>query len=227
MSDARLLLDLLPKPVALVDTALIVHDANRAFITRFGLARSHEGTPARGQFWEGLARTVARMQPAAKLGAFRWTGHDGDDRRFDVRATRVADNRFLVVADDVSEYLEVEAIQGGVRHYVEGVLNHLPQGLLVLDAAFHVTFYNAAQADLWREEPEMPLPLETIGLPVWQVSPRTSAARWRSKPSTSTASGSPPWARRRCRCSTRSRTRSRPSSARRRRCWRRGRWPPP
>ena len=36
MSDARLILDVLPKPVALVDSGLRLLDANRQFLLRFG-----------------------------------------------------------------------------------------------------------------------------------------------------------------------------------------------
>lgn len=177
MMDAREVLDLLPKPVAVVDAALRVHHANRAFATRFGTARPAAATGGRQAFWDGLARTVDRMQPAARQGTFRWVAREPGEQPFDVHVTRTPDDGFLVVADDVSAYVQLERIQGGVRRYVERVLNHLDQAITVVDPELRVTFFNPAQERLWRRCGLDPS-LDLIGEPVARACPLLTAAEW-------------------------------------------------
>lgn len=178
MTDARLILDLLPKPVAIVDAVLVVHDANRAFAARFGLARAEGMTASRAGFWSQLTAALARMQPAAKVGVFRWVDRDGEDRPFDVRLTRVSPERVLLVADDVSPYAQVEAIQGGVRNYLERVLNRLRLAVIVLDGDLRVTLYNEAQAHLWARLGLPVSPVEIIGAAVSGMYPALSEEQW-------------------------------------------------
>ncbi len=178
MIDARVILDLLPKPVGLVDGAVLVLEANRAFATRFGLARPGVATGGRQSFWDGLARAIGRLQPAARHGTFRWGSADANSRPYDVHVTRVGEDQFLVVADDVSPYVEVEEIQGGVRRYVESILNHIEPAVIVLDERLHVTFFNESQAALLERAGIGSTPIDIVGEPVTTVFPVFDAARW-------------------------------------------------
>ena len=178
MIDARAMLDALPKPVAVVDPELTVLESNRAFAARFGAGRADATTPSHLSFWEELGRLVARLQPVARTGVFRWRDADGDERPFDVRLHRLDERRLLLVADDVSPYDLAQDIQGAVRDYLERVLNRLRVAVVVLDADFNVTLFNAAQAALWERVGQSSSPLDVIGAPVSVAHPALSAANW-------------------------------------------------
>lgn len=177
MSDSRVLLDLLTKPVALISEDLTVLDANRAFAEHFGPSCDAAPPGRAAQFWEDLARTVERMRPAAKFGRFRWSGGRPEPRPFDVSLTRVGEHDLLVHADDVSAYVTVASIQQGVRGYVERVLNHIDRAVVGLDADLRVTFFNQAQAELWRRAGAMPA-VDAVGEPVAHVYPVFDTAEW-------------------------------------------------
>lgn len=178
MTDARVLLDLLPTPVALVDSGLQVLASNRAFNGPFGGGRPTSlDVHRRDDMWTSLGVTIARMQPAARLGRFRWVGGQPEPRPWDVHVTRVDDDRFLVHADDVSTYAVVESIQSGVRGYVERVLNHIDRAMVGVDAAMRVTFYNRAQAELWGRAGGTAA-VDAVGEPIASVYPVFDAARW-------------------------------------------------
>lgn len=178
MSDARLVLDLLPTPVALVDANLEVLDANRAFVGRFGGLRPSVDVHGRHDFWSVLGGTLARMQPAALAGRFRWVGGEPEPRPWDVHVTRVDETRFLLHADDVSRYVVAESIQRGVRGYVEQVLNHIDRAVVGVDADMRVTFFNQAQAALWARAGTAAA-VDAVGEPVERVYPVFDADRWR------------------------------------------------
>lgn len=177
MTDARGLLDLLPTPVALVDTHLEVIDANHAFRARLGGDRPHLDVHRRDDMWEALGAAIARLEPAGLHARFRWIGGLPEPRPWDVHVTRVAGDRFLVHADDVSAYVAVESIQHGVRGYVEQVLNHIDRAVVGLDAAMRVAFFNRAQAALW-ERGGRTAAVDAVGEPIAQVYPVFDAARW-------------------------------------------------
>jgi PAS domain-containing protein len=178
VTDPRRILDLLPKPVAIVDGSMRVIDANRAFASRFGLSRPGVATGGRQAYWDALARVVGRMQPAARHGQFRWTGGESGSRTFDVRVTRVDHDEFLIVADDAAPYVQVEEIQGEIRRDVERVLNHVGPAVMALDERLHVTFYNQAQAALLERAGFASGPVETVGEAVATVFPVFDAPTW-------------------------------------------------
>lgn len=178
--DARALLDLLPTPVALVDADLRVLARNRAFDGPLG--GSHPPSldvHQRHDLWTSLGAAIARMQPAARHGRFRWVGGHPEPRPWDVRLTRVDDSRFLLHAEDVSDRAVVESIQSGVRGYVERVLNHIDLAMVGLDAAMRVTFYNRVQIELWRRG-GWTAAADAVGEPVASVWPVFDPPRWES-----------------------------------------------
>lgn len=178
MIDARAILDALPKPVAVIDPALTVLEANRAFTARFGMGRNGNESPSHALFWSGLGSLVGRLQPVAKTGVFRWRDETGDGRPFDVRLFRLDEHRLLLVADDVSPYERAQDIQTAVRDYVERVLNRLRVAVIVLDADFKVTLYNAAQSALWERVGQTTSPVEIIGTAISAAHPVLSAEDW-------------------------------------------------
>lgn len=160
-------LDALPKPVAVIASDLTVSRANAAFTARFGDLREAQPVSARLEFWQRLSGAVQRLQPAGRTTTFRWV--DGDEPEptpFDVRVVRLEREQFLLVADDVSPYVQAQIIQGSVREYLERVLNRLDRALIVLDAGLHVTMFNRAQADLWVRLGRADSPVDVIGAPV-------------------------------------------------------------
>ncbi len=179
MTDARTLLDLLPTPVALVDTHLEVIAANRAFVGPFGGGRPSADVHGRADLWTALGVTIARMQPAALVGRCRWVGGEPEPRPWDVHITRVEADRFLVYADDVSRYVAAESILSGVRGYVEQVLNHIDRAVVGLDTQMRVTFFNRAQAELWRRAGRTAA-VDAVGEPVADTYTVFDAARWRA-----------------------------------------------
>lgn len=179
MIDRRELFDLLPTPVALVDCNLEVLEANRAFVGRFGGLRPPMDVHGRHDFWTVLGATLARMQPASPVSRFRWVGGDPEPRPWDIHVTRVDEERFLVHADDVSRHVVAESIQRGVRGYVEQVLNHIDRAVVGVDVNMRVTFFNQAQADLWRRAGGAAA-VEAVGEPVADVYTVFDAERWRA-----------------------------------------------
>lgn len=179
MTDAKALLDLLPTPVALVDTRLELMEANRAFVGRFGGGRPSADVHGRADLWTALGATIARMQPASLVGQFRWVGGEPEARPWDVHVTRVEGDQFLVYADDVSRYVTAESILSGVRGYVEQVLNHIDRAVVGLDTQMRVTFFNQKQADLWKCAGHSAA-VDAVGERIADVYPVFDPARWES-----------------------------------------------
>jgi hypothetical protein len=113
------------------------------------------------------------------VGRFRWVGGDPEPRPWDVHVTRVDEERFLVHADDVSRYVVAESIQRGVRGYVEQVLDHIDRAVVGVDEHLRVTFFNHAQAELWRQAGRAAA-VETVGEPVAGAYSVFDAGRWRA-----------------------------------------------
>jgi hypothetical protein len=73
----------------------------------------------------------------------------------------------------------MESILGGVRGYVERVLNHIDRAVVGVDASMRVAFFNEAQAELWRRGGRIAA-LDCVGEPLAQVYPVFDAERWRA-----------------------------------------------
>jgi PAS domain-containing protein len=178
------LLSILRKPVVVVSAALEVEYANTAFTDLVARGEALDACRLGQAVRSNPALTVALAGAIGKLRApgwscdARWSAGADDGRVFDLRVVRMEGDRYGAVLDDVTHHLRVQEIQGRARDYLETVLNHLPLGVIVLDADFGVTFFNRAQAELFgRLGLERPL-FEVIGAPVAETYPVFDADEW-------------------------------------------------
>ena len=90
----------------------------------------------------------------------------------------MADDTFVAVLDDRSEQVETEKILGVVRSYLDGVLNHLPLGVIVLDTDLKVTLYNRTQDRLFASLGLNLTLVDVIGSRISTIYPVLSASAW-------------------------------------------------
>jgi PAS domain-containing protein len=184
MPDADDILLAIRKPVAMLGPRLDVVYANPAFSELLcagatpdpdACGRAIQATPA---LVAVLERAVSRLHAAGWAHEARWATSGDDGRVFDIRVTRLAGDRFAAVFDDVTHHVRLQEIQGRARGYLEAILNHLPIGVIVLDAGFNVTYFNQSQGLLFgRLGVERSL-FEVIGAPVAESYPVFAPDEW-------------------------------------------------
>jgi nitrogen fixation/metabolism regulation signal transduction histidine kinase len=174
----------LRKPVAVVCRSLDVAYANPAFADLLGAghprddARLGSIVRSRPALAAALTRAIGKLRAVGWTAEARWVSEGEDGRAFDLRATRMDTDRYVVAFDEVTHHLRLQEIQGRARAYLETVLNHLPVGVIVLDAEFRATFYNQAQADLFERLGVERTLFDVIGAPVAESYPVFDVEGW-------------------------------------------------
>ena len=183
MTEDDLIVDALPKPMAVIAAGPIVRRGNPAFAALIGapvgdcermtrlLRDSATLSPA-------LGKALGKLRTVGWSSGFRWNPSAADGHVFDVQVTRIAHDDFAVVFDEVSNYLRIEDIQSRARAYLEAVINHLNLGVIVLDGEFNTTFFNDDQAALFRRLGVERSLFEIIGSPIDGTYPIFTRAEW-------------------------------------------------
>lgn len=81
-------------------------------------------------------------------------------------------------SDRDADEVGVEELYAETRAYFEAVLNNLHLGVIVLDASFHITFFNRDQTVLFGRMGIAGSMFELIGEPIEQRYPILSLAEW-------------------------------------------------
>ncbi len=143
-------------PVCLLDPAGRILEANDALCTQLGLDPERlAGRDLRAFLPPGAAATLiqqTRTRGTARMRS-RLLPLDGEPREVDILARSVSyqgRSAVLAVARDVSDQLRAERELRASRDFLQWVIDHLPVGLLIVDAELRVRFYNRTFADLWR-----------------------------------------------------------------------------
>ncbi len=181
--DAEHLIAWLPRPVAVLARDLSVHCANEAFAAM--LRDDHDDTAALTRrlrreptLPDALEKALARVPLVGRSTECHWTPADEEGTAYTVEVTCAAENVYTVSFTPIAEQVTLEDIQGEARTFLEGVLNHLHVGIVVLDTQFCVTFVN------WPQGPLMALfgmaggAFELIGRPVAGSIPLLSMEQW-------------------------------------------------
>ncbi|MDP1569248.1 MAG: histidine kinase dimerization/phospho-acceptor domain-containing protein [Vicinamibacterales bacterium] len=79
---------------------------------------------------------------------------------------------------DAMENPTIEDLNAVMRRYMESVLNSLQTGVIVLDADFHIAFFNRSQQGFFRRMGVEPSLLDLIGAPVARHVPLLTAPDW-------------------------------------------------
>jgi|WetSurMetagenome_2_1015567.scaffolds.fasta_scaffold134762_2 PAS domain-containing protein len=174
----------LHKPVVVVCRSLDVAYANPAFADLLGAgspadrSRLAGAVRSRPALAAALTRAIGKLRAVGWTTDVRWVTGAEDGRAFDLKATRMDSDRYVVAFDEVTHHLRLQEIQGRARAYLEAVLNHLPLGVIVLDAEFRATFYNRAQAALFDRLGVERTLFDVIGAPVSESYPVFDGAGW-------------------------------------------------
>jgi nitrogen-specific signal transduction histidine kinase len=182
MMDADLLVAL-PKPIAMMSARFDISFANDAFADLFRLQgddREALGEAIRSSptLNAALERALSKLRTVGRTSECRWSPAPEDGRVFDVHLTRVRQDVYVAVFDEVSQHVQIEEIQGRARGYLEAVLNHLNLGVIVLDADFNTTFFNNDQASLFARLGVDKSLFEIIGSPISGTYPVFSTEEW-------------------------------------------------
>lgn len=181
------LLALLPKPAAVVTDALDVTFANAAFVALWP-GRAQLDPPASlspallaaSSLSAPLTRALSWLRFAGRSTHLSWErgGDGGGLQAFRVHVTRLPDGNSLLLFDEVSELVRIEKIQSRARTFVEGVLNNLDRGVVVLDGEFRVTLFNHHQGQIFERIGVDPSMLAVIGAPVAERFPVLPPDDW-------------------------------------------------
>lgn len=83
-----------------------------------------------------------------------------------------------LLREPITDGVTVEEIYTQTRTYMEAVLNNLPLGVMVLDHAFRITFFNKCQSMVFTRLGVDPSMLDLIGADLAQRYPLLSPADW-------------------------------------------------
>ena len=152
--DGVTLLDAIPKPAAVFDAAMLVVSANPQFTRLFHhLNRNPEKLTAaiedNAALRASVQHAIETLSSGARTAEFRWTGPAPDSLEFVGHASRADSDHFVLVLDHVSDQVESEQIFTVILEYLDGVLNQLPLGVIVMNGDLRVTFYNRSQMTLF------------------------------------------------------------------------------
>ncbi len=181
--DGTQLLEGLPHPAAVLSPSGGVVAANQRFL-RFFSCQSHdmEGLTAAVAAAPGLdaalREAIHTLTTEGLSTDFRWVAPGPDPEPYAGYASRVAGDHIVVVLEHVSDQIASEKIFSVVREYLDGVLNHLPVGVIVLDSDRKVTFYNRKQAELFAALGLEQSLLDVIGSPMTTIYPVFSEEYW-------------------------------------------------
>lgn len=171
-----------PKPVAVLSSRLVLSYANVAFARLFDRpagdpARLSAAVQSDTSFRPSIERATASLPGVGHSTAFEWWM--GPERRpFRVHVTKMADDTFVTVLDELAAQVETEHTLGVVRSYLDGVLNHIPLGVIVLDTDLKVTFYNRTQDHLFASLGLNLTLVDVIGSRIAEIYPVLSASTW-------------------------------------------------
>ena len=184
--DGITVLNAIPKPAVLFSSALEVVSANQPFGRIFSRSR-HQSPDSLTKMLVGdpalrpaVEHAIATVLSGARSTEFRWTGPPPDTLEFVCHASRADANHFMLVLDHASDQVESEQIFTVIREYLDGVLNQLPLGVIVMNRDLRVTFYNKSQAHLFTTLGLELSMLDVIGAPVDQFYPVLASDRWRA-----------------------------------------------
>lgn len=183
--DGATLLNAIPKPAAVFDSETEVVSANQQFARLFHRPNCNpEALTA--SVWnnaalrESVRQAIETLSSGARNEEFRWTGPVPDGFEFVGHASRADSDNFLLLLDHASDQAESEQIFTVIREYLDGILNQLPLGLIVMNSDLRVTFYNRSQASLFSSLGLELSMLEVIGAPVDQFYPVFAGQMWRT-----------------------------------------------
>ena len=148
------LLEGLPHPAAVLSPHEGFVAANRRFARFFacpagdmaGLTAAIAAAPGLDT---ALREAVLTVTTEGRSAEFHWVAPDPDPEPYVGHASPAGGDHIVVVLEHVSEQIASEKIFSAVREYLDGVLNHLPVGVIVLDGDRRVTFYNRKQSELF------------------------------------------------------------------------------
>ena len=172
-----------PKPVVVLSADAAVVFANQRFADLVRepaddlakLASVVEDDPV---LKAAARRAIASVPRDVGCTEFRWAAEGRDGPELVAQLSRAGDDRFVVVLDLPGEGAEIEVIQSFVRRYLDGLLNRLPLGLLVIDADLRVTFCNQRQLELL-EALGLPMSLvNVVGTPIGDIYPVFDRGEW-------------------------------------------------
>ena len=181
--DATTLLNALPKPAAVFSSGTVVISANQLFSRLFHrTAHSpNQLTAAVGcdpELFASVQHAIATLSSGRLSTEFRWTGPEPDALEFIGHASRADSETYILLLDHASDQVESDEIFGVIREYLDGVLNQMPLGVIVMDNDLRVTFYNRSQASLFTTLGLELSMLEVIGSPIDQFYPVFSGVTW-------------------------------------------------
>ena len=181
--DGVTLLNAIPKPAAVLDSATGVVSANPAFGRLFRRPNHYpeELTEALGDdaLRTPVQHAIDSLSSGARTAEFRWTGPAPDHLEFVGHASRADADHFMLVLDHASDQVESEQIFTVIREYLDGVLNQLPLGVIVMNTDRRVTFYNQSQASLFTSLGLELSMLDVIGARIDQFYPVFGGQAWR------------------------------------------------
>jgi PAS domain-containing protein len=167
-------LDLVPKPVALVSDTLDVEHANAAFRR---LTHQPGEPPVDPAVFIGrtpglalvLLGALARLRTPGRTMTAPWISGSGDDAvSWTLHVTRADPQHAVVVFDRVPGQVAALSLQQHARHFLEGLLNRLHVGVVGLDSTFRITFFNRFQASLFADAGGSQWSYDAIGVPIQQ-----------------------------------------------------------
>jgi PAS domain-containing protein len=170
--DAAQLLDLVPKPVALVSETLDVEHANAAFRR---LTHQPGEPPIDPATFIGrtpglalvLLGALARLRAAGRTMTAPWVSGAGEDAvSWTLHVTRADAGHAVVVFDRSPGQVAALSLQQHARHFLEGLLNRLHVGVVGLDPSFRITFFNRFQAALFADAGGSQWSYDAIGVPI-------------------------------------------------------------
>ena len=177
------LLEGLPHPAAVLSPHEGFVAANRRFARFFacpagdmaGLTAAIAAAPGLDTALREAVLTVTTERRSAE---FHWVAPGPDPEPYVGHASLAGGDYIVVVLEHVSEQIASEKIFSVVREYLDGVLNHLPIGVIVLDGDRRVTFYNRKQAELFAALGLEQSLLDVIGAPITDVYPVFAGGYW-------------------------------------------------
>ena len=125
-----------------------------------------------------LKDAILRLTTDGLTAEFRWIAPGRDLEQYVGHASRGTGDDVVVVLERVSDQLESQKIFNVVREYLDGVLNHLPIGVIVLDEDRRITFYNRKQAELFTALGLERSLLDVIGAPIGTTYPVFEEEHW-------------------------------------------------
>lgn len=184
--DGITVLNAIPKPAVVFSSAGEVVSANQQFGRLFSRS-SHQSPDTLTEvvamnpaLRSAVGRAIAALLSGARSSEFRWTGPPPDALEFVGHASRADADHFMLVLDHTSDQVESEEIFTVIREYLDGVLNQLPLGVVVMNSDLWVTFYNRSQANLFTTLGLELSMLDVIGAPVDQFYPVLASEKWRA-----------------------------------------------